>query len=451
MATPLTVSFHTLGCKLNFAETSTIRQQFEAAGYHTQSFENGADICVINTCSVTDFADRKCRKAVRQALHRNPDSKIIVIGCYAQLKPEEIAGIDGVDLVLGAAEKFNLLNYVDRLDKTPGKGWVKAGAIESVNTFSHAFSYGDRTRSFLKIQDGCDYNCSFCTIPQARGRSRSDSIQGVLDNARSIGARGIREIVLTGVNIGDFRDMTEISDINTRGANLFQLISALDQDENTSRFRISSIEPNLCTDEIIEFVAGSQKFMPHFHMPLQSGNDKQLRQMRRRYKRSLYEERVEFIRSILPDACIGADVIVGFPGETEADFKETKQFIANLDVNYLHVFTYSERANTVAEEMSEVVPLAVRRNRNEQLRALSTRKQRQFYQSFIGSTRPVLLEKSGSIGYLSGFTDNYLKVLLPISKGLTENTLINLKLESLDQSGIMQAAVTDEVPLSTSL
>ncbi|MBK8502416.1 MAG: tRNA (N(6)-L-threonylcarbamoyladenosine(37)-C(2))-methylthiotransferase MtaB [Saprospiraceae bacterium] len=439
MATPVSVSFHTLGCKLNFAETSSIRQQFEAAGYHVHPFDNGADICVINTCSVTDFADRKCRKAVRQALHRNADSKIVVIGCYAQLKPHEIADIEGVDLVLGASEKFNLLNYVDRLDKAPGKGWVKADDIESVQTFTDAFSYGDRTRSFLKIQDGCDYNCSFCTIPQARGKSRSDSIEHVTSNARLIAERGIREIVLTGVNIGDFRDP-----LNESGR-FADLVRALETNTDVPRYRISSIEPNLCSDEVIDLVAQSGKFMPHFHMPLQSGNDKQLKLMRRRYKRELYFDRVAHIRQSIPHACIGADVIVGFPGELEEDFNETKQFLADLDVNYLHVFTYSERANTPAIILPGSVSMEIRRDRNEQLRRLSLRKQRQFYQKFLGSSRPVLIEKSKKSGFLNGFTDNYIKVQLREEKGLSVNEIFNLHLHRISEKGIVEAQLKSEI------
>jgi threonylcarbamoyladenosine tRNA methylthiotransferase MtaB len=444
MATPVSISFHTLGCKLNFAETSSIRQQFEAAGYHVHPFDHGADICVINTCSVTDFADRKCRKAVRQALHRNADSKIVVIGCYAQLKPDEIADIEGVDLVLGASEKFNLLNYVDRLDKAPGKGWIMAGDIESVQTFTDAFSYGDRTRSFLKIQDGCDYNCSFCTIPQARGKSRSDSIEHVTSNARLIAERGIQEIVLTGVNIGDFRDPLQES------RRFVDLLRALQTNTEVPRYRISSIEPNLCSDEVIDMVAASEKFMPHFHMPLQSGNDKQLKMMRRRYKRGLYLDRVSHIRQSIPHACIGADVIVGFPGELDEDFKETKQFLADLDVNYLHVFTYSERANTPAVSLSESISMEVRRDRNEQLRGLSLRKQRQFYQKFLGSSRPVLLEKSKKSGYLSGFTDNYIKVQIQEEKSLSINEIFNLQLSHIAENGTIEAQIKSEIPLSPS-
>jgi len=452
MATPVSVTFHTLGCKLNFAETSTIRQQFEAAGYHVHSFAEGADINVINTCSVTDFADRKCRKAVRQALQKNRDSKIIVIGCYAQLKPEEIANIEGVDLVLGAAEKFNLLQYVDQLDKAPGKGWVMAGDIESVQSFSNAFSYGDRTRSFLKIQDGCDYNCSFCTIPQARGRSRSDSIENVLVNAQAIADRGIKEIVLTGVNIGDFHDWSIKSKKLPQGGSFLHLLQALEEAETVARFRISSIEPNLCSNEVIDLVEKSDKFMPHFHMPLQSGNDTQLRLMRRRYKKALYAERVNYIRSMMPHACIGADVIVGFPEETDEDFAITKRFLSDLDVNYLHVFTYSERTNTLAADMGGAVPVAVRRERNEQLRKLSLRKQRQFYQGFLGTSRAVLLEKSKTPGYLSGFSDNYIKIITADAQGQQVNEITEMDFNGLNEKGIMEASarVKNGSPLSTS-
>ncbi|NND33749.1 MAG: tRNA (N(6)-L-threonylcarbamoyladenosine(37)-C(2))-methylthiotransferase MtaB [Saprospiraceae bacterium] len=442
MATPISVSFHTLGCKLNFAETSTIKQQFEAAGYHVNPFEEGADICVINTCSVTDFADRKCRKVVRQALNKNRDSKIVVVGCYAQLKPNEIADIEGVDLVLGAAEKFNILSYIDRLDKTPGKGWVKASDISALDTFSSAFSFGDRTRSFLKIQDGCDYNCSFCTIPQARGKSRNDTIGQVLKTAELIAQKGIKEIVLTGVNIGDFRDQS--ADGSTPLL-LRDLLKSLDREASVPRLRISSIEPNLCSDEIIDFVARSTTIMPHFHMPLQSGNDKQLAKMRRRYRRSLYADRINRIRSQMPHACIGADVIVGFPGESRDDFLVTKQFLSELDVNYLHVFTYSERANTLAATMQDAVPLHVRRTRNEELRDLSSRKQRLFYTRHMGTISEVLLEKSRKPNWYNGFTENYIKVEIEHSPGLKINSIQPLLLDSLKDSGVMQARADLEI------
>ncbi|MEM1121489.1 MAG: tRNA (N(6)-L-threonylcarbamoyladenosine(37)-C(2))-methylthiotransferase MtaB, partial [Bacteroidota bacterium] len=343
MATPKTVAFHTLGCKLNYSETSAIARQFEGAGYTAVKFQEGANIYVINTCSVTDFADRKCRKIVRQALRHSPDAYVVVTGCYAQLKPQEISEIPGVDLVLGASEKFKILHYVDDISKAPGKGMVSAGEIKEANTFKDAFSFGDRTRSFLKVQDGCDYKCTFCTIPLARGKSRSDEVASVVENAQKIAAMGVREIVLTGVNIGDFGNGTSVieGERPKKEALFIDLIKALDEVAGIDRFRISSIEPNLCTDEIIEFVAQSKRFVPHFHIPLQSGNNKQLRQMRRRYKRELYADRVAKIKQLMPHCCIGVDVIVGFPGETDEDFKETYNFINNLDISYLHVFTYS--------------------------------------------------------------------------------------------------------------
>ena len=375
-------------------------------------FGDGADIYVINTCSVTDFADRKCRKVVRQALRTNPNAFVVVVGCYAQLKPEEIAQIPGVDLVLGAGEKFRILSYIDDLSKSPGKGMVRAGEVREVSEFIDAFSFGDRTRSFLKVQDGCDYKCTFCTIPQARGRSRSDTVENVVANARKLGEMGIREVVLTGVNIGDFGNGTEVIEgVRPKKEAMFiDLIRALDEVGEVPRFRISSIEPNLCTDEIIDFVAQSERFMPHFHMPLQSGNNKQLQQMRRRYKRELYAERVAQIKKRMPHACIGVDVIVGFPGETEADFLETYHFLRELDIAYLHVFTYSERANTPAAEMDGVVPMEERRRRNEMLTILSEKKRRAFYEAHQGQTRPVLFEKHAEAGMLSGFTDNYIKI-----------------------------------------
>jgi threonylcarbamoyladenosine tRNA methylthiotransferase MtaB len=412
MATPQSVAFYTLGCKLNYSETSSIGRLFEDAGYREVAFEEGADIYVVNTCSVTDFADRKCRKVVRQALRHNPRAFVVVVGCYAQLKPEEIAGIPGVDLVLGAAEKFRILDYIDNLCKAPGKGMVQAGEIREVRDFVNAFSFGDRTRSFLKVQDGCDYKCTFCTIPLARGRSRSDTVENVVDNARRIADMGVKEIVLTGVNIGDFGNGTEVIE-GTRAkkeAMFIDLIRALDEVEGISRFRISSIEPNLCTDEVISFVAQSKRFAPHFHMPLQSGSNKLLALMRRRYLRELYAERVAQIKSLMPYGCIGVDTIVGFPGETEADFLDTYGFVRDLDVSYLHVFTYSERPNTPAAEMDGVVPIEERRRRNEMLTILSEKKRRYFYEQHLGQTRPVLFENHTEKGLMSGFTDNYIKI-----------------------------------------
>ena len=433
MATPRTVAFHTLGCKLNFSETSTLAQQFGKRGYSVVPVEEGADIFVLNTCSVTDFADRKCRKFVRQVLRSNPDTKVVVTGCYAQLKPDEIAEIPGVDLVLGAGEKFRVVDYVERLSESPERTWVDAGSIDEVNTFSPAYSEGDRTRSFLKVQDGCDYKCSFCTIPQARGKSRSSSIEDVVTAATELGNKGIREIVLTGVNIGDFR--TAGPNGSTLG--FIDLIKALDKVETVERFRISSIEPNLCSDDIIEFVAASKRFMPHFHMPLQSGNNKQLREMRRRYKRELYQGRVSLIKRIMPHACIGVDVIVGFPGESDEDFQETFEFVHSLDVSYLHVFTYSERNNTPAAEMAEVIPMGIRRERNQRLRQLSKKKQHAFYQAHIGDSRPVLLENSKVEGQLQGFTDNYVKVVVP-EEGNARNSIIEALIEEYDpEAGAM--------------
>lgn len=412
MATPRSVAFHTLGCKLNYSETSAIGRMFENAGYREVSFEEGADIYVVNTCSVTEFADRKCRQVVRRALRHNPAAKVVVIGCYAQLKPREIAEIPGVDLVLGAAEKFQILTYVDQLSEAPGKGWVRAGDIAEVQSFTQAFSFGDRTRSFLKVQDGCDYKCSFCTIPLARGRSRSDTVEQVVENARRIADMGVKEIVLTGVNIGDFGNGTEVIEgVRPRKEALFiDLIQALDAAAAVDRIRISSIEPNLCTPDVISFVAESRRFMPHFHMPLQSGNNKQLTAMRRRYRRELYAERVNLIRSLLPHASIGVDVIVGFPGETPEDFLASYRFIQELDVSYLHVFTYSERANTPAAEMPDPVPMALRRERNEMLTILSEKKRQHFYRQHIGQTRPVLFEPGSQPDMMGGFTDNYIRV-----------------------------------------
>jgi threonylcarbamoyladenosine tRNA methylthiotransferase MtaB len=348
MATPRSVAFHTLGCKLNYSETSSIGRLFQDEGYAIVPYHDAADVYVINTCSVTEFADKKCRQAVRSALRRTPQALVVIVGCYAQLKPQEIAEIQGVDLVLGAAEKFRITEYIDQLTKASGKGMVRAGDVKEARQFIDSFSFGDRTRSFLKVQDGCDYKCSFCTIPQARGASRSDTVQNVVANAHKIAELGVREIVLTGVNIGDFGNATEVIEGTKpkKEALFIDLIQALDEVQTIERFRISSIEPNLLTNEIVQFVAQSKRFVPHFHIPLQSGNNKQLSQMRRRYKRELYADRVETIKKIMPHCCIGADLIVGFPDETDEDFLETFQFVNQLDVSYLHVFTYSERANT---------------------------------------------------------------------------------------------------------
>ena len=438
MATPRTVAFYTLGCKLNYSETSAIGRQFSNAGYTEVTFEEGANIYVINTCSVTDFADRKCRYIVRKALQYSPEAKIVVVGCYAQLKPQEIAEIPGVDLVLGAAEKFNILSYIDEIAAAPGKGLVKASDVREANDFVHAFSFGDRTRSFLKVQDGCDYKCSFCTIPLARGASRSNEVQEVVNNARQIAEMGVKEIVLTGVNIGDFGNGTEVIEgVKPKKEALFiDLIHALDQVDNIERFRISSIEPNLCTEEIIAFVADSKRFAPHFHMPLQSGSDRILRLMRRRYVRQLYADRVAAIKQHMPQACIGVDVIVGFPGETEEDFLDTYHFLQALDISYLHVFTYSERPNTPAAEMENPVPMDERKRRNKMLTILSDKKRRAFYEQHLGQTRQVLFEQGNTPGTMYGFTDNYIKVTAPFEEDII-NTLQWVKLVDISADGLV--------------
>ncbi len=446
MATPKSVAFYTLGCKLNYSETSAIGRSFEDKGYREVKFEEGADIYVINTCSVTDFADRKCRKVVRQALRAAPQAFVVVIGCYAQLKPEEIAEIPGVDLVLGAAEKFRILDFIDDLSKAPGKGMVAAGKVTEAKDFINAFSFGDRTRSFLKVQDGCNYKCSFCTIPQARGKSRSNTVESVVANAIEIADRGVKEIVLTGVNIGDFGNGTEVIEgVKPKKEALFiDLIKALDKVEGINRFRISSIEPNLCTDEIIRFVANSERFVPHFHMPLQSGSDKILKAMRRRYNSDLYQQRVKEIRSVMPHCCIGVDVIVGFPGETEADFLETYEFLNQLDISYLHVFTYSERANTPAAEMENPVPMAERRRRNEMLRILSEKKRQHFYRQYQGQFREVLFEVNKKSDLMSGFTDNYIKIEAPLQPEMI-NTIGTVQLMNITEGGHVSANVM-EIP-----
>lgn len=445
MATPKSVAFHTLGCKLNFSETSSIRRMFENHGYATTKIEEGADIYIINTCSVTDFADKKCRYEVRRALKHSPDARVVVIGCYAQLKPKEISEIPGVDLVLGAAEKFNILSYVDELAVTSDKGVIKAGEVSTANTFVDAFSFGDRTRSFLKVQDGCNYKCTFCTIPQARGASRSDTIENAVSNAQKIAESGVKEIVLTGVNLGDFGNGTEVIE-GTRPkkeALFIDLIKELDEVEGIERYRISSIEPNLLTDEIIAFVAQSKRFLPHFHVPLQSGSDKMLKLMKRRYLSDLYRSRVSSIKEHMPHACIGVDVIVGFPGETDEDFKDTYRFLQELDVSYLHVFTYSERANTPAAEMPGKVPMNIRRERNEMLRILSEKKRRAFYEQHIGAQRPVLVESTKSDTALTGYTDNYIKVNL--SDTCEVGTINWVDLQGLAEDGNVDATLSQAI------
>ena len=401
MSTPTKrVAFHTLGCKLNFSETATISRNFIRHGFEQVLYRDEADIYVLNTCSVTENADKEARKLIRQAKRRNPNSFVAVIGCYAQLKPKEIADIDGVNIVLGAEEKFNLLNHLDMIDLNGGTQVIQSD-IDHVHKFTPSYSSGERTRAFLKVQDGCDYTCSFCTIPLARGESRSDTIEQTMKVAREVAATDAREIVLTGVNIGDFGKGTSET--------FFDLIKELDQLDGIDRIRISSIEPNLLTDEIIEFCAASGKFMAHFHLPLQSGSDKILGAMRRRYKRDLYENRVAKIKSAIPDACIGVDVIVGFPGETDDDFLDTYNFLNELDISYLHVFTYSERANTDALKFGESVSKEKRSERSKMLHILSDKKRRYFYDQFVGTTRQVLFENMKN-NTVVGHTDNYIRL-----------------------------------------
>ncbi|TZF94214.1 tRNA (N(6)-L-threonylcarbamoyladenosine(37)-C(2))-methylthiotransferase MtaB [Chryseobacterium panacisoli] len=403
-----TAAFHTLGCKLNFAETSTIARQLTDAGYDKVSFDDKANVYVINTCSVTENADRECKMHVKRAMKANPEGLVVIVGCYAQLKPEEISQIEGVDLVLGAKEKFNILSYLDDLEKSESEGVVHSCEIEETDFFIGSYSIGDRTRAFLKVQDGCDYKCTYCTIPLARGISRSDTIENVLRNATEIAAKDIKEIVLTGVNIGDY-GKGEFG--NKRHEHTFlDLISELDKVEGIERIRISSIEPNLLKDESIELVSKSKSFVPHFHIPLQSGSDDLLKKMKRRYLTKLYNDRVNKIREVMPDAAIGVDVIVGFPGETEEKFMETYNFLNELPITYLHVFTYSERENTEAAAMEGVVPVAERKKRNKMLRILSEKKKMAFYQTQLGKSLPVLWEHENKDGKMFGFTENYVRV-----------------------------------------
>ncbi|MDO9138645.1 MAG: tRNA (N(6)-L-threonylcarbamoyladenosine(37)-C(2))-methylthiotransferase MtaB [Lutibacter sp.] len=428
------VAFYTLGCKLNFSETSTIARSFQDEGFERVEFEEIADIYVINTCSVTDNADKRFKSIVKSALKQNEKAFLIAIGCYAQLKPEELAAVDGVDLVLGATEKFKVTDYIHNLSKND-MGEVHSCEIEDANFYVGSYSFGDRTRAFLKVQDGCDYKCTYCTIPLARGISRSDTLENVLENAREISEKGIKEIVLTGVNIGDY-GKGEFG--NKKHEHTFlDLVKALDTVEGIHRFRISSIEPNLLQQETIDFVAESRSFVPHFHIPLLSGSDILLKLMKRRYLKETYTNRVEAIKNKMPNACIGVDVIIGFPGETDELFLETYNYLNELDISYLHVFTYSERPNTEAVEMEGVVPQNVRNKRSKMLRGLSVKKRRAFYESQLGKNFTVLFESENKDGYIYGFTENYVKVKTPWNPELV-NTLHEIKLTEINEDGIVR-------------
>ena len=425
------VAFYTLGCKLNYSETSTISRQFEAKGYRKVEFTDSPDIYIINTCSVTENADKKCRKVVKEARHHSPNAYVAIIGCYAQLKPKEISEIPGVDAVLGAAEKFRLMELLDGFVRQP-EPVVMATDIEAANTFNTSYSWQDRTRTFLKVQDGCDYTCSFCTIPLARGASRSDNSDHVVETAQEIALNGVKEIVLTGVNLGDF-GIRE----GGRKERFIDLIKKLDKVEGIERFRISSCEPNLLTDEVIDFVAGSKKFVPHFHIPLQSGSNKILKLMRRRYQRELYVSRVEKIKQLIPHCCIGVDVIVGFPGETDQDFLDTYTFLNELNISYLHVFTYSERNNTLAATLPHAVPQKVRAERSTMLHSLSDKKRRFFYEQSLNSTATVLFENDVEDGWMHGFTENYVRVRAKYDP-LLVNTLKNVQLVAIAENGMVE-------------
>jgi threonylcarbamoyladenosine tRNA methylthiotransferase MtaB len=434
MAQAKTVAFHTLGCKLNFSETSTLSRMLEVEGFQKKEFDDVADIYVINTCSVTDNADKECRQLVRRIQRKAPQSFVVITGCYAQLKPKEISEIPGVDLVLGAAEKFNITKHIRELSKGDSAK-ICSCDIEDVNGFHSSYSIHDRTRTFLKVQDGCDYNCSFCTIPLARGKSRSDSIDNIVRNAEQLAAQGVKEIVLTGVNLGDFGSPLKTSpdagglpkSLNYREGNFFDLIKELDKIDGIRRYRISSIEPNLLSNDIIEFVANSDKFMPHFHIPLQSGSDRILGLMRRRYRRELYADRVRLIKTLMPHCAIGVDVIVGFPSESENDFKETFEFLHSLDLSYLHVFTYSERDNTHALSINPAVPMNVRHERNKVLRNLSYMKIQYFTEQHSGQVRKVLFEAHNKAGIMEGYTDNYIKITVPY-KAAWVNEIVDWKI-----------------------
>lgn len=433
------VAFYTLGCKLNFSETSSIGRLFIDAGYAVVEFQDQADVYVINTCSVTDHADKKCRKVVKEALKYSPHAFVTIVGCYAQLKPQEIAEIEGVDMVLGAAEKFRIVEYITDLTKNP-KAVIHQQSIEKVNhNFVASYSFGDRTRTFLKVQDGCDYPCTYCTIPLARGASRSDTIENVVNRAKLVAESGVKEIVLTGVNLGDFGIRN-----GEREDKFFDLVKALDEVNGIERIRISSIEPNLLSNEIIEFVATSKKFVPHFHIPLQSGSDKILGLMRRRYRSDLYVERVAKIKEVMPHCCIGVDVIVGFPGETKEDFLDTYQFLNQLDISYLHVFTYSERELTAAADMKGVVAGSERNDRSKMLHSLSDKKRRAFYETQIGSNAEVLFEADHKLGFMHGFTKNYVKVRAKYDP-LMVNELKAVKLLAMTPEGEVDVAELETV------
>lgn len=441
METKKKVAFYTLGCKLNFSETSTIARSFKDEGFDRVDFEDVADIYVINTCSVTDNADKQFKHVVRKALKLNEKAFVAAVGCYAQLKPEELAAVDGVDLVLGATEKFNITQYLNDLSKNDF-GEVHSCEISEADFYVGSYSIGDRTRAFLKVQDGCDYKCTYCTIPLARGISRSDTIENVLKNAKEISQRNIKEIVLTGVNIGDY-GKGEFG--NKKHEHTFlELVKALDEVEGIERLRISSIEPNLLKNETIEFVSKSRTFVPHFHIPLQSGSNDILKAMKRRYMRELYTERVAKIREVMPHACIGVDVIVGFPGETDEHFLETYNFLNEMDISYLHVFTYSERDNTEAVDLPNPVPSNVRSKRSKMLRGLSVKKRRAFYESQLRTTRTVLFESENKEGYIHGFTENYVKVKTPWNPDLV-NTLHEIELSTIDEDGSVRMSFVEKV------
>ena len=432
-----TVAFHTLGCKLNFAETSTIARLFKEKGFIKKSFLEPADVYVINTCSVTENADNECKSIVKSALLKNPEAFVAVVGCYAQLKPEEISKIEGVDVVLGATEKFKLLNYI-HLSGKHLHAQIHNCEISDANFFVDAYSVGDRTRSFLKVQDGCDYSCTFCTIPLARGKSRSDLIENVIRNANKIASEGVKEIVLTGVNIGDFgKGQLITEDLKKKKEVTFlDLIMALDEVKGIERFRISSIEPNLLKDQIIDFVAKSKKFVPHFHIPLQSGSNDLLKLMKRRYHKELYADRINKIKTLMPDCCIGVDVIVGFPGETDELFLETYNYLNKLDLSYLHVFTYSERDNTEAIDLPNQVSIVERKRRNKMLRILSAKKLRLFYEQQKGKILSVIFENENKKGFMYGFTQNYVKVKYPFDETLC-NSILNVTILDFDEEGNM--------------